>query len=48
MTNNHVSGRSAYSEEDRQIIERAYIKACELLGQPPATYEHALDWREPL
>jgi hypothetical protein len=41
MTNNHVSDRPAYSEEDWQIIERAHIKACELLEQPPATYEHA-------
>ena len=41
MTNNHISDSPAYSEEGRQIIERAYSKACELLEQPPATYEHA-------
>lgn len=41
MTNNHISDRPAYSEEDWQIIESANIKACELLEQPPATYEHA-------
>ena len=41
MIHNHISDRSTYGEEDWHIIERAHIKACELLGQPPATYEHA-------
>ena len=41
MIHNHISDRPTYSEENWHIIERAQIKACELLGQPPATYAHA-------
>jgi hypothetical protein len=41
MILNHISDRPTYSEEHWHIIERAYIKACELLGQPPASYENA-------
>lgn len=36
----HFFEHLTYSEEDWIIMESAHVKACELLGHLPASYEH--------
>ena len=36
----HLFDQLTYSEDDWHIMENAHIRACELLGEHPAHYEH--------
>jgi hypothetical protein len=36
----HPFDQLTYSEDDWQIMENAHLRACEILGQHPASYEH--------